>query len=340
MLRVVPGGLREASLALGASQWRTVWRVVLPTARPGLATALILGIARGIGETAPVLITSGASTFFNANPLDDPMNSLPLFIYIGGPQRRAELHRPRLRRRQRAARRRVRPVRRDPLSSPGNSVDRPMKRRTNMRISPAKLRSMVAASSPSCWCYGRRWAATPAQAAAAHALIQGSGSTWAANAVNQWIADVQSNGLQVVFTSQGSAQGRKDFANNTTDFGVSDIGYQGTDPIDRQTHDTSTAGRTPTCRSSPAARRSRTRSRSAASWSATCGCPGRRWPRSSPTRSPTGTTRRSRPTTTVSALPSLPIIPVVHSEGSGSTSSSPPTWPQSTRASGAVRGNR
>jgi phosphate transport system permease protein len=83
VLRVVPGGLREASLALGASRWRTVWKVVLPTARPGLATALILGIARGIGETAPVLLTSGASTFFNVNPFNAPMNSLPLFIFSG-----------------------------------------------------------------------------------------------------------------------------------------------------------------------------------------------------------------------------------------------------------------
>lgn len=80
-LRVVPGGLREAGLALGSTRWRTVWRVVLPTAAPGLATALILAIARGIGETAPVLITSGASTYFNANPLVNPMNSLPLFVY-------------------------------------------------------------------------------------------------------------------------------------------------------------------------------------------------------------------------------------------------------------------
>ena len=65
--------------------------------------------------------------------------------------------------------------------------------------------------------------------AAAHSLIQGSGSSWSANAVNQWIADVHSNGLQVVFTSNGSAQGRKDFANNTVDYAVSDIGFQGTD---------------------------------------------------------------------------------------------------------------
>lgn len=90
VLGVVPGGLREASYALGAGKWQTVWRVVLPTARPGLATALILGIARAVGETSPVLLTSGASTYFNANPLQDPMNSLPLYIYAavqtGNPQ--------------------------------------------------------------------------------------------------------------------------------------------------------------------------------------------------------------------------------------------------------------
>jgi phosphate transport system permease protein len=80
-LRVVPGGLREAGLALGSSHWRSVWRIVLPTARPGLATALILGVARSIGETSPVLLTSGASTYLNANPTQDPMNSLPLFVF-------------------------------------------------------------------------------------------------------------------------------------------------------------------------------------------------------------------------------------------------------------------
>ena len=80
-LRVVPGGLREASLALGSSQWQTVRRVVLPTAKAGLATALILGVARGVGETAAVLITSGASTYLNLNPFQDPMNSLPLFAF-------------------------------------------------------------------------------------------------------------------------------------------------------------------------------------------------------------------------------------------------------------------
>jgi phosphate transport system permease protein len=81
VLRVVPGGLREASLALGAGKWKTVWHVVLPTARPGLATALILGIARGAGETSPVLLTSGAAAFLVGNPTDGVMNSLPLFVY-------------------------------------------------------------------------------------------------------------------------------------------------------------------------------------------------------------------------------------------------------------------
>ncbi|HLW17553.1 MAG TPA: substrate-binding domain-containing protein [Actinomycetota bacterium] len=71
----------------------------------------------------------------------------------------------------------------------------------------------------------------PARAALSHALIQGSGSSWSANAVNQWIADVQQTGLQVVYTSVGSAQGRKDFAYKTTDYAVSDIGYLGVDPV-------------------------------------------------------------------------------------------------------------
>jgi phosphate transport system substrate-binding protein len=72
---------------------------------------------------------------------------------------------------------------------------------------------------------------TQAQAGASHALIQGSGSSWSSNAVNQWIADVQSSGIQVVYTPSGSAQGRKDFAYKTNDFAVSEIGYQGRDPL-------------------------------------------------------------------------------------------------------------
>jgi phosphate transport system permease protein len=78
VLRLVPGNLREASAALGAPRWRTVWHVVIPTARPGLATAVILGTARGVGETSPVLLTAGFTSYLNVNPLHGPMVSLPL----------------------------------------------------------------------------------------------------------------------------------------------------------------------------------------------------------------------------------------------------------------------
>jgi phosphate transport system permease protein len=81
VLRLVPGGLREASLALGVSQWETVWRVVLPTARPGLVTAVLLGVARVIGETSPILIVSGTTNELNADPLHGAQVSLPLFIF-------------------------------------------------------------------------------------------------------------------------------------------------------------------------------------------------------------------------------------------------------------------
>jgi phosphate transport system permease protein len=81
VLRIVPGALREASYTLGSSQWRTVWNVVLPTARSGLATAVVLAMARGIGETAPVLLVAGYTKELNANPFSGPQTSLPLFIY-------------------------------------------------------------------------------------------------------------------------------------------------------------------------------------------------------------------------------------------------------------------
>jgi phosphate transport system substrate-binding protein len=86
-------------------------------------------------------------------------------------------------------------------------------------------------------------AAAGAAPAGAHssvslAEITGSGSTWSANAVNKWIANVYSQGVQVVFSPTGSAQGRQDFALHTVDFGVSDIGYQGFDSV-TGTNDTS-----------------------------------------------------------------------------------------------------
>jgi phosphate transport system substrate-binding protein len=69
-----------------------------------------------------------------------------------------------------------------------------------------------------------------ASAADSHTLIQGSGSSWSANAVDQWIADVKSTGLQVVYTPTGDAAGRTDFAQRTSDFAVTSLGYQGRDP--------------------------------------------------------------------------------------------------------------
>ena len=81
VLRIVPGTLREASYALGGSQWRTVLFVVLPTARSGLATAVVLAMARGIGETAPPLLVAGYANNVNWNPANGWQTSLPTYIY-------------------------------------------------------------------------------------------------------------------------------------------------------------------------------------------------------------------------------------------------------------------
>jgi phosphate transport system permease protein len=81
IIRLVPNSLREAGYALGSSQWRVVWTVVLPTARSGLTTAVVLGMARGIGETSPVLLTAGFTKELNTNPLSGQQANLPLYIY-------------------------------------------------------------------------------------------------------------------------------------------------------------------------------------------------------------------------------------------------------------------
>ncbi|MCU1392678.1 MAG: phosphate transporter permease PstA [Ilumatobacteraceae bacterium] len=81
VLRLVPGNMREAAAALGAPQWRTVWHVVLPTARSGLTTSVILGVARGVGETAPVLLTAGFTASMNVNPIKGSMVTLPLAAF-------------------------------------------------------------------------------------------------------------------------------------------------------------------------------------------------------------------------------------------------------------------
>jgi phosphate transport system permease protein len=81
VLRLVPNGLREASMALGASRARTVWSVLLPTARSGITTAVVLAIARAVGETAPLLFTAFGNTLLNTDPFSGDQESLPLFIY-------------------------------------------------------------------------------------------------------------------------------------------------------------------------------------------------------------------------------------------------------------------
>jgi phosphate transport system permease protein len=80
VIRVVPGSLREAALALGAPRWRVTLRVVLPTARSGLITAVILGVALGVGETAPVLFTAQGSPRYNWDPVHGAQADLPLQV--------------------------------------------------------------------------------------------------------------------------------------------------------------------------------------------------------------------------------------------------------------------
>jgi ABC-type phosphate transport system substrate-binding protein len=157
-----------------------------------------------------------------------------------------------------------------------------------------------------------------ASAAASHALIQGSGSSWAANAVNQWVADVASQGMQVVFTANGSAQGRKDYANKSTDFGVSDVGFLGKDPTTGQA-DTS-LGRSfaylPIAAGGTAlpyhidVGTTRVRNLRLSGETAAKIFTGQitNWNDPAITRDNNG-----------HALPSLPIIPVVHAEGAGVT---------------------
>jgi phosphate transport system permease protein len=81
VLLLIPNDLREAGLALGATQWRTVAMVVVPAVKSGLVTAIILGIARVIGETAPILLVSGGGEATNFNPVSGPMGSIPYYVW-------------------------------------------------------------------------------------------------------------------------------------------------------------------------------------------------------------------------------------------------------------------
>jgi phosphate transport system permease protein len=90
VLALVPDSLREAALALGAPRWKVTLRVVLPTAMPGLITGSLLAVARGAGETAPLLFTAAAVNGLSFN-LDQRMNSLPVQIFTDVAQPNDEL---------------------------------------------------------------------------------------------------------------------------------------------------------------------------------------------------------------------------------------------------------
>lgn len=81
VLNLIPNDLREAGVALGGTQWRTVAMIVLPAAKSGLITAMILGVARIAGETAPLLLLTGGGDRVNPDPFDGPMGSLPYYIW-------------------------------------------------------------------------------------------------------------------------------------------------------------------------------------------------------------------------------------------------------------------
>jgi phosphate transport system permease protein len=81
MLRLVPAPLREGSYALGVPKWKTILKIVIPTALPGIVTGIMLSIARAAGETAPVLLVAGGSAAINFNPFAAQQGSLSLFVF-------------------------------------------------------------------------------------------------------------------------------------------------------------------------------------------------------------------------------------------------------------------
>jgi phosphate transport system permease protein len=81
-LRAVPPSIREGSMALGATQWQTIWRQVLPAAVPGIATGVILALSRAIGETAPLIVVGAATVIaFNPEGLDSQFTAMPIQIF-------------------------------------------------------------------------------------------------------------------------------------------------------------------------------------------------------------------------------------------------------------------
>jgi phosphate transport system permease protein len=92
-IRAVPPSLRQGSLALGATQWQTVWRQVLPSAVPGIATGSILAVSRALGESAPLILLGGL-TFITFNPegLDSPFTVMPIVIFNYASEAHGEFH--------------------------------------------------------------------------------------------------------------------------------------------------------------------------------------------------------------------------------------------------------
>lgn len=236
VLRLVPGHLKEASYALGSSHWRTVWHVVLPTTRSGLTTAVILGTARGIGETSPVLLTAGFNNATNANPAKGPQVSLPLqaFMAVKSPQ--------------------------ETMITRGFGtaafllvlvlflfvLARVIGGRGPGHLTKRQRRGIARRSARDLKRFGVRAAAVvgavgllgvvalhPAPRAAAadngYVPISGAGSTWSQNALDQWRRNVTQYGMQVNYQGTGSSDGRNQFRSSTVDFAVSEIPYGLTD---------------------------------------------------------------------------------------------------------------
>jgi phosphate transport system permease protein len=81
VLKLIPNDLREAGLAMGGTQWRTVAMIVIPAAQSGLITAVILGVARVAGETAPLLLTMGGADALNLNPFAGNSSAIPFYVW-------------------------------------------------------------------------------------------------------------------------------------------------------------------------------------------------------------------------------------------------------------------
>ncbi|WP_371496953.1 phosphate ABC transporter permease PstA [Kitasatospora sp. NBC_00374] len=256
VLRLVPGSLKEASYALGASRWRTVWTVTLPSARSGLATAVILAAARGIGETSPVLLCSGYTKILNLDPFGSPQASLPLMAFtlvkfpsqlhvarafgaaavllalvlllfllaraVGG-RGPGELTRRQQERRAVRSAADLRRMRQPALTPNPNRLAR---KATVLSRVLARTLTLFAAFA---LLGSSLLAGAPRAAAEDYHRIGGAGSTWSFNAVDDWISNVKQYGMTIDFNPGGSSYGRSQFKNGSTDFAVTEIPYGLTD---------------------------------------------------------------------------------------------------------------